>query len=107
MKPCTRLLKKNLSFHEVILLYMMLFVFFFSESFFFSISITKDATAKMNVGVASSNPNPNTDYFNSRGMWVTYILVVFFGHYVLLSIPTITVAWAWTGTHVLHNVVST
>lgn len=60
----------------------------------------------MNVGVASSNTNPNTNYFNSRGMWVTYILVVIFGHYVLLSIPTISVAMAWTATHVTHNVVS-
>ena len=62
--------------------------------------------AIMNVGVASSNPNPNTDYFNSRGMWVTYILVVIVGHYVLLSIPTISVAAAWTATHFTHNVVS-
>ncbi|ESN98562.1 hypothetical protein HELRODRAFT_177041 [Helobdella robusta] len=57
----------------------------------------------MNVGVASSDPNPNSTYFSSRGMWVTYILVVAFIHYVFLSLPFLSVAMAWTLTNVIHN----
>ena len=60
----------------------------------------------MNVGVAHSEPNPNSTYFNSKGMWVTYVLVVAFIHYVFLSLPFLTVAMSWTLTNVIHNVVS-
>ena len=59
----------------------------------------------MNVGVAHSDPNPNSTYFNSKGMWVTYVLVVAFGHHVFLSLPFLSVAMAWTLTNVLHNMV--
>ena len=59
----------------------------------------------MNVGVASSNPNPNYNYFNSRGMWLTYVIVLFVSHYVILAIPMISVAVAWTATNLLHNIV--
>ena len=59
----------------------------------------------MNVGVATSDPNPNSTYFNSKGMWLTYILVVAFIHYVFLSLPFLSVAMAWTLTNVMHNMV--
>jgi len=62
-------------------------------------------TLTMNVGVAHSDPNPNSTYFNSKGMWVTYILVVAFIHYMFLSLPFLSVAMAWTLTNVLHNMV--
>jgi len=57
----------------------------------------------MNVGVAHSDPNPNSTYFNSKGMWVTYVIVVAFIHYVFLSLPFLSVAMAWTLTNVIHN----
>jgi len=60
----------------------------------------------MNVGVAHSEPNPNSTYFNSKGMWVTYVLVVAFFHYMFLSLPFLSVAMAWTLTNVIHNMVS-
>jgi len=63
--------------------------------------------ANMNVGVAHSDPNPNSTFFNSRGMWVTYIIIVGIVHYMLLSLPFLSVAGAWTITNVLHNVVYT
>jgi len=59
----------------------------------------------MNVGVAHSDPNPNSTFFNSRGMWVTYIIIVGIVHYMLLSLPFLSVAGAWTLTNVLHNAV--
>ncbi|KAK2157045.1 hypothetical protein LSH36_200g04113 [Paralvinella palmiformis] len=57
----------------------------------------------MNVGVAHSDPNPNTTYFNSRGMWLTYTIVVGIIHYVFLSLPFLSVAMSWTLTNVIHN----
>jgi len=57
----------------------------------------------MNVGVAHSDPNPNSTYFNSKGMWVTYVIIVAIMHYMLLSLPFLSVAVAWTLTHVIHN----
>ena len=59
----------------------------------------------MNVGVAHSDPNPNSTFFNSRGMWITYIVIVVIVHYMLLSLPFLSVALAWTLTNVLHNAV--
>jgi hypothetical protein len=60
----------------------------------------------MQVGVASSVANPNSCYFNSKGIWVTYVIVVAILHYVFLSLPFLTVAMSWTLTHVIHNLVS-
>ena len=60
----------------------------------------------MNVGVAHSESNPNTSYFNSKGMWVTYIVVVCLIHYICLSLPFLSVAMSWTLTNVIHNLVS-
>ena len=61
----------------------------------------------MNVGVVANGPNPNATYFNSKGMWLTYVLVVAFIHYVILSLPWLSVAWAWTSTNIIHNIVRT
>jgi hypothetical protein len=58
----------------------------------------------MNVGVAHSDPNPNSTYFNSKGMWVTYVIIIAIMHYMLLSLPFLSVAVAWTLTNVIHNV---
>lgn len=61
---------------------------------------------KMNVGVAHSEVNPNTRVMNSRGIWLTYLLLTVVLHIVLLSIPFITVPLVWTLTNVIHNLVS-
>lgn len=60
----------------------------------------------MNVGVAHSEQNPNVSWLNSKGIWFTYVIFVFTMHLVLLSLPFLTTAVAWTLTNVLHNVVS-
>ncbi|XP_074658901.1 ORM1-like protein 1 [Tubulanus polymorphus] len=57
----------------------------------------------MQVGT-DGGTNPTETYFNSKGMWVTYILIIFFFHLIILSIPFFTVATAWTLTNLLHNV---
>ena len=61
---------------------------------------------KMNVGTASSENNPTHSYFNSKGMWLFYTLLVGLLHWIVLSIPFISVAVAWTLTNVIHNAVS-
>lgn len=61
---------------------------------------------KMNVGVAHSEVNPNTRVMNSRGIWLTYLLLTVVLHIVLLSIPFFTVPLVWTLTNVIHNMVS-
>uniref|UniRef100_A0AAV2LZH1 Peptidase metallopeptidase domain-containing protein n=1 Tax=Knipowitschia caucasica TaxID=637954 RepID=A0AAV2LZH1_KNICA len=68
----------------------------------FSFSILT-ARGKMNVGVAHSEVNPNTRVMNSRGIWLTYLLLTVVLHIVLLSIPFITVPLVWTLTNVIHN----
>jgi hypothetical protein len=72
----------------------------------FLLQNTSTVSTKMNVGVTTSYANPNSVYFNSKGMWLTYIIIVGFVHYVLLSLPFLSVAMAWTLTNVIHNVVS-
>ncbi|KAL6119522.1 ormdl2 [Pungitius sinensis] len=59
----------------------------------------------MNVGVAHSEVNPNTRVMNSRGIWLTYLLLTVVLHIVLLSIPFFTVPLIWTLTNVIHNLV--
>ncbi len=51
-------------------------------------------------------PNPNTSWPESRGFWLAYILGMLFVHLVLLSIPFVNVAFAWTITNVVHNLVT-
>ncbi|XP_030589424.1 ORM1-like protein 2 isoform X1 [Archocentrus centrarchus] len=59
----------------------------------------------MNVGVAHSEVNPNTRVMNSRGIWLTYLLLTVVLHVILLSIPFFTVPLVWTLTNVIHNLV--
>jgi hypothetical protein len=61
----------------------------------------------MNVGTAHSEVNPNTRVMNSRGIWLSYLLLTVVLHVVLLSIPFITVPLVWTLTNVIHNLVRT
>ena len=74
--------------------------------FFFPKASSTDSCGKMNVGVAHSDSNPTHFYFNSKGIWLTYLLLVFGVHLLLLSVPFFSVAVAWTLTNVLHDVVS-
>ena len=60
----------------------------------------------MNVGIAQGERNPNSSWLNSRGVWLTYIILVFVLHFILLSIPYITTPVAWTLTTTIHNIVS-
>ena len=59
----------------------------------------------MNVGVANSEQNPNVSWLNSKGIWFTYIIFTFMMHLILLSLPFLSTAVAWTLTTVCHNVV--
>lgn len=59
----------------------------------------------MNVGVAHSDNNPTHSVYNSKGIWVTYILIIFLAHLLILSVPFFSVAIAWTLTNVLHDVI--
>jgi len=59
----------------------------------------------MQVLTATSDPNPNASWLNSRGMWLGYLTTVVILHLVLMSIPLLTTAMAWTLTHVIHNLV--
>ena len=43
----------------------------------------------------------------SRGMWLTYAIVVTLLHLFLLSIPFLSIPLAWTLTNVIHNSVRT
>ncbi|KAJ6650099.1 ORM1-like protein [Pseudolycoriella hygida] len=47
--------------------------------------------------------NPNTSWLDSRGFWLAYILGMLFVHLILLSIPFVSIYFAWTITNVLHN----
>ena len=60
----------------------------------------------MQVGTASGDVNPTSSYFNQRGIWITYVLVIFLAHLFILSMPFFSTAVAWTLTNVLHDIVS-
>uniref|UniRef100_A0A1I8IFC5 Ormdl n=2 Tax=Macrostomum lignano TaxID=282301 RepID=A0A1I8IFC5_9PLAT len=60
----------------------------------------------MQVGTAHSDPNPNHIYFNSRGIWMTYIIFILIAHFIILSIPFISVGLAWTLTCQVHNFIT-
>ena len=61
----------------------------------------------MMPGVANANRGNPNDYFNNRGIWAAYIVVVGFVHYVFLSLPFLDTPMAWTLTNVTHAAVST
>ncbi|KAK3519368.1 hypothetical protein QTP70_026860 [Hemibagrus guttatus] len=69
----------------------------------FVISWLQSSACRMNVGVAHSEVNPNTRVMNSRGIWLTYLLLTVVLHIVLLSIPFLSVPIVWTLTNVIHN----
>ncbi|KAE8750572.1 hypothetical protein FOCC_FOCC002552 [Frankliniella occidentalis] len=56
----------------------------------------------MHVG-GHGNANPNTTWLKSRGMWVSYILGMLILHLIILSVPLLSVAMAWTVTNLIHN----
>jgi len=60
----------------------------------------------MNIGTATSEENPTHSYLSSKGIWLTYILVILLFHFMLLSVPFLTVAMAWTLTNLIHDIVS-
>ncbi|CAG7820070.1 unnamed protein product [Allacma fusca] len=47
--------------------------------------------------------NPNVSWLNSRGMWLTYSIVVTLLHLFLLSVPFLSIPVAWTLTNLIHN----
>ncbi|KAF4520679.1 hypothetical protein B566_EDAN006355 [Ephemera danica] len=49
--------------------------------------------------------NPNTNWLDSRGLWLSYGMGVLILHLVLLSIPVLSVPVAWTLTNLIHNTV--
>lgn len=51
--------------------------------------------------------NPNTTWLQSRGLWISYALGVLTLHLILLSVPILSVALAWTLTNLIHNTVRT
>lgn len=55
------------------------------------------------IAGAHGNQNPNEDWTNSKGFYIFYIIFVTVFHLVLLSIPFISTALAWTLTNITHN----
>ncbi|KAH9279615.1 ORM1-like protein 2 [Echinococcus granulosus] len=60
----------------------------------------------MQVGTATSTANPTSEYLNSTGTWITYLLLIAGFHLILLCIPFLSVASVWTLTCTLHNVLT-
>lgn len=60
----------------------------------------------MMLGITSSVNNINSVWLHSRGLWLSYLIGVLILHFVLLSLPFLTVESTWTLTNVLHNFVS-
>lgn len=50
--------------------------------------------------------NPNTNWLDSRGLWISYAMGMLVLHLILLSVPVFSVAVAWTLTNIIHNLVS-
>ena len=51
-----------------------------------------------------SESEANVSWLNSKGTWVTYVIMIAFLHFTLLCVLTIPVAW--TLTNVINSVVS-
>lgn len=49
--------------------------------------------------------NPNTTWLQSRGLWISYALGMLTLHLILLSVPILSVPFAWTLTNLIHNTV--
>ncbi|KAH9396956.1 ORM1-like protein 3 [Tyrophagus putrescentiae] len=48
--------------------------------------------------------NPNASWLNGRGVWLTYILLIAILHFILLSMPFLSVPVVWTATFQIHNI---
>jgi hypothetical protein len=51
----------------------------------------------------NGDPNPNASWLGSRGMWLTYVIFIVVAHFFLISIPFLSIPFAWTLTNVVHN----
>lgn len=51
--------------------------------------------------------NPNSSWLNGKGLWLSYGLGVLLLHLILLSLPFLSTAVAWTLTNLIHNMVIT
>ncbi|KAL3831375.1 hypothetical protein ACJMK2_023128 [Sinanodonta woodiana] len=60
----------------------------------------------MNTGTTRSDDNPTHSVFSNKGMWLTYVLVVYFVHLLLLSLPFISTDIVWTLTNAIHALVT-
>ena len=49
--------------------------------------------------------NPNSTWLNEKGLWLSYCIGVLMLHLVLLCLPFLSTATAWTLTNVIHNLV--
>jgi len=56
------------------------------------------------VGTAHSCSNPNTIVWNSKGIWLTYVLLILLLHIILLCVPWLTIEQVWTTTNLAHSV---
>ncbi|KAH8329644.1 hypothetical protein KR074_005919 [Drosophila pseudoananassae] len=48
-------------------------------------------------------PNPNSSWLSARGFWLAYLLGLLSVHLLLLSVPFVSIPFAWTATNLLHN----
>ncbi|XP_022221164.1 ORM1-like protein [Drosophila obscura] len=48
-------------------------------------------------------PNPNSSWLSARGFWLAYFLGLLSIHLILLSLPFVSISWAWTATNLIHN----
>ena len=56
------------------------------------------------VGTAHSCSNPNTIVWNSKGIWLTYVLLILLLHIILLCVPWLTIEQVWTTTNLAHSI---
>lgn len=58
---------------------------------------------KMMIGGTFGQVNPNSQWLNARGVWLTYIFCIALLHFILLSMPFLSVPLVWTLTNLIHN----
>jgi len=56
--------------------------------------------------LASGHGNPNSTWLQSRGFYLFYLIFLSTFHLILLSLPFISTALAWTITNLSHNLAS-
>lgn len=62
-------------------------------------------SSQMLAGTANGPHNPNAVVWNSPGIWLTYVIIVAFMHFIFLSMPWFSTPVVWTLTNVIHDVV--